>query len=316
MKRLKTALVLGGGGARGLAHIGVLKVLRAHRIPIDIVTGTSIGALVGALYAYKQDVPWLEERVRTFLGSERFIKAGSRYFKQQARHEPDDLLHQLSQEIKKRVVINLAAHRVSLMKGERLQLTVDELIPNVEFGELQLPFACSAAELNSGKCQTFTSGHLRKALRASASIPGIIPPLEHKGQLYVDGSVCDNIPVNAALDMGAEFIIAVNVSQNMPRSTEFNNVIDIIIRANQISTHKIDHLLLQKASCVITPRIGHFHWSDFEKYDTLIEEGEKGAEQVVTRLKQQLRERNSPYCRFKLYLKKKLEQTLGGTVEA
>ncbi len=316
MKRIKTALVLGGGGARGLAHIGVLKVLRRHNIPIDMVCGTSIGALVGALYAYKQDVPWLEERVRAFLSSESFIKAGSRYFKQQNGLEPDDLLHQLSREIKKRVVINLAAHRISLMKGERLQLTVNQLIPDVEFGELLLPFACSAAELNSGKCTTFTSGHLRKALRASASIPGIIPPLEHKGKLYVDGSVCDNIPVNAALNMGAEFIIAVNVSQNMPRSAEFNNVIDIIIRANQISTHKIDRLLLQKASCVITPRIGHVHWSDFEQYDALIAEGVNAAEKIIDGLKQRLRERNSLSGRLKLFVIKKTEQALGTKIEA
>ncbi|RMH62746.1 MAG: hypothetical protein D6677_09160 [Calditrichaeota bacterium] len=284
-KRLKTALVLGGGGARGLAHIGVIKVLQKHGIPIDIVTGTSMGGIIGALYAYKQDSAWLEKQVRHFLSSEAFEKTGSRYLSKISTSEPEDLLRQLSHEIKKRLVINLAAHRVSLLKGERLQLTIDTLIPNIEISELQIPFACCAADLYSGQCVTFSKGHLRKALRASASIPGFIPPLETNGHLFIDGSVCENFPVQAALDMGAEFIIGVNVSQNMERSNDYDNVIDIIIRANQISTHKLDLLLMEKMDCIIRPRTGHIHWSNFEAFDTLITIGARAAEESMPEIK-------------------------------
>ena len=306
-KRLKTAIVLGGGGARGLAHIGVLKVLRENNIPIDIVTGASMGGLVGALYAYKQDCPWLEKHVRDFISSEAFLKTGSRYFSKVNASEPDDLLHQLSHEFKKRVVINLAAHRVSLLKGVRLQLTIDTLIPDIDFAELQIPFACCAADLYSGQCVTFNSGHLRKALRASASIPGFIPPLESNGHLLIDGSVCDNFPVHAALEMGAQFIIGVNVSQNMETRSEYDNVIDIIIRANQISTHRIDQLLMEKMDCIIQPEIGHVHWSDFSDIDNIIEMGARAAEKKLPQIKTRLEERHT----FGERIREQLQRWLG-----
>jgi len=113
MKKLKVGLVLGGGGARGLAHVGVLKVFQENDIKIDVITGTSMGALIGGLYAQNPDADWVENRVRTFIKSEKFNRAGKNYFRHQRNFEPEDLLQQLTREIKKRVIIHLAAHRKS-----------------------------------------------------------------------------------------------------------------------------------------------------------------------------------------------------------
>ncbi len=124
MKKLKIGLVLGGGGARGLAHIGVLQALQAQGIDVDIIVGTSMGAIVGAVYAQHPDADFVERKFRDFFENDKFNTFGGVKFRRANAYEPEDLLQQLSREIKRRVVINLAAHRKSLLKSERLDTLV------------------------------------------------------------------------------------------------------------------------------------------------------------------------------------------------
>ncbi|KAA3618341.1 MAG: hypothetical protein D8M58_20795 [Calditrichaeota bacterium] len=310
MEKLKIGLVLGGGGARGLAHVGVLKVFQENDIPIDVITGTSMGALVGGLYAQNPDAEWVENRVRTFIKSDKFIRAGKNYFRHQRNFEPEDLLQQLTREIKKRVIINLAAHRKSLMKGERLQLAVSELIQEGKIEDTKIPFACSAADLKYGETVVFKKGDIRFALTASAAIPGFIPPVENNGRLLVDGSVCDNFPVHAAYNLGANFIVASNVSLHLDPAIQLDNVIDIIIRSNSVSTHHINELLLEKVDCVIAPDTGKVHWSEFDKYDLLLEKGIEAAQKEVEQLKGLITKRNSFVGRFKTSLLNSMKKVL------
>jgi len=299
MGKFKIGLVLGGGGARGLAHIGVLKVFEAHNIKIDVITGTSMGALIGALYAQNPDAKWVDQQVRTFIFSDKFKHAGKNYFRHQTNFEPEDLLQQLTKEIKKRVIINLAAHRKSLMKGERLTLAVNELIKPGKIEDTKLPFACAAADLKYGEAVIFDKGDIRFALTASAAIPGFIPPLESNGRILVDGSVNNNFPVDAARDLGADFIIASDVSLDMDSEINLNNVIDIIIRSNTVSTFHINRLLLEKVNCIISPDIGQIHWSEFDKYDMLVEKGKEAAEKEIVKLKKKLKSKYSIWGRIK-----------------
>ncbi len=310
MKKLKVGLVLGGGGARGLAHVGVLKVFQENDIKIDVITGTSIGALVGGLYAQNPDAEWVENRVQTFIKSNKFVQAGKNYFRHQRNFEPEDLLQQLAREIKKRVIINLAAHRKSLMKGERLQLAISELIQEGKIEDTKIPFACSAADLKYGETVVFDKGDIRFALSASAAIPGFIPPIENNGRLLVDGSVCDNFPVEAAYNLGAEIIIASNVSLDMDPAIQLDNVIDIIIRSNSVSTHHINKLLLEKVDCIIAPDTGTVHWSEFDKYDMLLDKGIEAAQKEVEQLKTLLKKKNSYLGRFKMSLLNLAKKTL------
>ncbi len=310
MKKLKVGLVLGGGGARGLAHVGVLKVFQENDIKIDVITGTSIGALVGGLYAQNPDAEWVENRVQTFIKSNKFVQAGKNYFRHQRNFEPEDLLQQLAREIKKRVIINLAAHRKSLMKGERLQLAISELIQEGKIEDTKIPFACSAADLKYGETVVFDKGDIRFALSASAAIPGFIPPIENNGRLLVDGSVCDNFPVEAAYNLGADIIIASNVSLDMDPAIQLDNVIDIIIRSNSVSTHHINKLLLEKVDCIIAPDTGTVHWSEFDKYDMLLDKGIEAAQKEVEQLKTLLKKKNSYLGRFKMSLLNLAKKTL------
>jgi len=302
MAQVKLGLVLGGGGARGLAHIGIIKVLEKNNIPVDCITGTSMGALVGAMYAQNPDAEWVENRIRNFLSSEKFKKAGRNYFRHQTNYEPQDLLQHLGREIKKRVIINLAAQRKSLMKGERLTLAVNDLIDEGRIENTKIPFACTATDLRYGEAVVFTSGNIRRAITASAAIPGFIPPVEYDGRMLADGSICDNFPVEAAKDLGAEIIIASNVSLDFDSRNGLDNLIDIVIRSNAISTRYINQLLLEKVDYVISPDTGNTHWSEFDEYEDLFKTGEAAALENIDRVQKLVKRKSSVWYRFRLSL--------------
>ena len=281
---MKIGLVLGGGGARGFAHIGVLKVFEENNIKIDFISGSSMGALIGAMYAQNPNANQVEQRVKEFITSEKFIKAGKNYFKHQQNYEPEDLIQHLGRQIKQRIIINLAAHRKSLMKGERLKLAVVELLKEDDIENTIIPFACSATDLKYGNPVIFKKGSIQRAIMASSAIPGFIPPIEIDDNVLVDGSVCNNFPVDAIKELGADFIIASNVSLLIDSNVSINNVIDIIIRANSVSTNRINKLLLEKVNFTITPEIDSVHWSQFEKHEYVIEKGYKAASDQLQKL--------------------------------
>ncbi|MGD9897639.1 MAG: patatin-like phospholipase family protein [Calditrichaceae bacterium] len=272
-RKIKIGLVLGGGGARGLAHIGILKVLQDHGIPVDVIVGTSMGAIVGASFAQTPDANHLKKQFTEFIKSDKFRSLDDNFFRQQPGYEPEDILHQLSREIKRRLIINLAAHRVSLMKAERLEIALDALVKDELIENTKIPFACAALDLRSAKDIVFKSGKIRKAIQASSAIPGFLPPVEYNGYLLVDGSVSANFPINAARELGADIIIALDVSLSTYAENGFDNVIDIIIRSNMAATRKINELTLGEADLVISPRIGNITWSAFEQIDHLIAQG-------------------------------------------
>ncbi len=272
-RKIKIGLVLGGGGARGLAHIGILKVLQDRGIPIDIIVGTSMGAIVGATYAQTPDASFVKEKFAKFIKGDKFRSLDDNFFRQQPGYEPEDILHQVSREIKRRLIINIAAHRVSLMKAERLEIALDALVADELIENTKIPFACAALDLRSGKDIVFKSGKIRKAIQASSAIPGFLPPVEYNGYLLVDGSVSANFPIDAARELGADIVIALDVSLSTYADNGFDNVIDIIIRSNMAASRKINELTLKEADLVISPKIGNITWSAFEQIDHLIAQG-------------------------------------------
>lgn len=300
--RLKTGIVLGGGGARGLAHIGVLKALLKANITIDIVSGTSMGALVGAVYAQNPDITYVEQRFLKFINSDKFQSLGGVRFRQNQSYEPEDLLQHLSREFKRRIIINLAAHRKSLLKSERLRVAVEELVEEKDIKQSDLPFACAAVDLLSGREIVFTSGPIRQAVLASSAIPGIMPPVEIGKMQLVDGSVCLNFPVQAARDLGADYVIASDVSADFVEGKKLDNVVDIIIRTNTVATNKLNRLALNTADAVIKPPVGQVAWSEFEQVKSLIESGSKAADAMTLSIREEIKKLNSPWSRLRRWL--------------
>jgi NTE family protein len=292
LKKQKVGVILGGGGARGLAHIGVIEMLEKENIPIDIITGSSIGALIGGLFAQNPDASFMRSKVEGFIKGPKFKELGVNNFRQKKIKDPDDILSQLAHEVKRRIVINLAAHRKSLLKFERLKLAVDNLLEDTNIENCDIPFACIAADLISGEEVIFQSGNIRKAVESSSAIPGFIQPVEYNGKQLVDGSVINNFPIQPAIDLGAELTIVVNVSLQFEENTEINNVVDIVMRSSQITSKKLHDHLKNHADIIISPEIGDIHWSEFTRIDEIIEKGRSAATEILPEVKKRLYKRS------------------------
>ena len=294
-KKLRVGLALGGGGARGLAHVGVLKVLEAHQIPIDVIAGTSIGAIIGAFYAlHPAEAGKLEERTKAFVQAPEFKESGLDLFKKKKAAE--NFFGQVAKYVKERVVINLAHSRPSLVGGWRVSRAVEFMLEDQTFEQCRLPFACVATDLVSGEEVIFREGSLRQAVAASMSIPGFLPPLQHDGHLLVDGAVVAPVPINACKLLGAEVVIAVDVSQPLERAGHFENVIDVIFRTSTITSHHYKEMLLDYADVVIRPNVGDVHWSEFRKVRHVVAAGEQVTEQMLPKI-QSLFEQKRPLWR-------------------
>ena len=182
----KIALVLGGGAARGFAHVGVIRVLEQEQVPIDMIVGTSVGSLIGAIYAYDVNSFELEWSAFTL--------------------ERDDVF-----DYDLRTVLS----GMGAAKGDKLEEFVRAKVPTVNIEDLKIPFAAVATDLNRGARVVLDRGPVARAVRASCAIPGVFPPVEHQGSLLVDGGVLDNIPASVARERGADIVIAVDISVNV-----------------------------------------------------------------------------------------------------
>jgi NTE family protein len=283
-KKLKIGLALGGGGARGLSHIGVLKVLEANQIPIDVIAGTSIGAIAGAVYSLHLNASVLEERALAFLQAPVFHESGLDLFKKKKAAE--NFFGQVAKYVKERIVINLAHSRPSLVGSWRVTRAVEFMIDDKTFENCRIPFACVATDLTTGEEVVFRRGSLRQAVAASMSIPGFLPPVRHDGRLLVDGAVVAPVPINACKLLGADVVIAVDVSQPINDAKAMENVVDIIFRSNSILSYQYKQMLLDHADVVIRPEVGEVHWSEFQNAQALIAAGQRAAEQMLPQVRQ------------------------------
>lgn len=295
-KKPKVGLALGGGGARGLAHIGVLKVFEKHQLPIDVIAGTSIGAIIGGFYALHPQSSLLEARTLAFVNAPEFHESGLDLFKKKKAAE--NFFGQVAKYVKERVVINLAHSRPSLVGGWRVLRAVEFMLEDQTFEQCRIPFACVATDLVSGEEVIFHQGRLRLAVAASMSIPGFLPPLPHDGHLLVDGAVVAPVPINACRRLGAEVIVAVDVSQPLDGAGNFENVIDVIFRASTITSHHSKEMLLDYADVVIRPEVGEVHWSEFRKVRDLVAAGEKATEQMLPKIQSLFEEKRSIWRRL------------------
>jgi NTE family protein len=286
-EKLKIGLALGGGGARGLAHIGVLKVLERENIPIDLITGTSMGAIIGAVYALKKDVSAIEKITEKYSKINEFNIDLS--FSEKERKDKPFFLKRMSDFLKKGYILNLELRKKYINDGEGLRKVIEELVNNKTFEDTQIPFAVVAADLVKGEKVIIRRGKLFDALLASASIPGMFPPVTLDKKILVDGGIVDVVPIEAAQSLGANFVIAVSVSQTIKKRAEFNNAIDIFFRSDSITSAELRKLQLSFADVVITPKVGRFHWSDFSKPEQCVREGEVAAQNAISELKKKMK---------------------------
>lgn len=251
-KPAKVAVVLGAGAAKGFAHIGVLKVLESNKIPVQMIVGTSAGSFVGSLYAY-----------------------GFSAFE----------LQKLSFALEKDDIVDLTIPDNGFIKGEKLEGYVNYILRNTPIEKLRIPFYAVATDIQSGKEMVFGSGNAGTAVRASCSIPGIFKPVPISGRTYVDGGVVSPVAVDAARKLGADIVIAVDISGDGAAPTP-GNTIETMLQAIGIMYSKLSAAQLANADIVIRPKVGYIGSADFSKRHEAVLEGEKAALEALPKIKE------------------------------
>lgn len=290
-RKIDLILALGGGGARGLAHLGVLQAFDRERIPIDFIVGTSVGSVVGAAYALHPDALEITRRALAYFRGDSFK---SNPFKKVLFHSENveqNFFRSLILSIKKSYVFSSLIRKPSIFGSDRLYSVICDLIPDREFKDTQIPFAVPAIDIRTGNEVLLTEGPIRKALLASCSLPGFFPPVEYNGKLLTDAGVIGPVPVSICRQLEPKVLVAVDISNRLEPVERIDIGLDAIMRVEAIAGRRINDMELAKADLVIRPSIGHKFWSDFSGYEELVDSGIAAAQPLIPRIRELLRSR-------------------------
>ena len=280
-------LALGGGAARGLAHIGVLRALQRADIQLDLIAGTSIGSLVGGVHAILADAAATEQRFRRFVVSREFRRTEFDFLKDSRRDEPS-LLYSVSNLIKRGIFYSFSMTRPSFISEANFTHNIYSLVEDVAIGETKVPFFPVAADLETGEEVVLTSGSLRRGVLASSAIPGLLPPIRMNGRVLIDGGWVSKVPVFAAFRQGADMVIGVDISPELDDTRDLKKGFDVLVRANAIKAEALKNFQCKLADVLIRPRVGGVHWADFSGALTLIDEGDRAATLKVAEIKEKI----------------------------
>lgn len=284
----KFGLALGGGGARGLAHIGVLKVFEKENIKIDVITGCSMGAIIGGLYAYYGNVKQVEEFIYGVVKNPKFVELDIDKLSDSSKKPDKNYFEQFFDYIDSRFRVLSTLSRLSYF-DEDVANEIYEMIPDVPIEKLKIKFSAIATDLLSGEEINFTKGNLRTAIKASSAIPGIFPPVKHQNYFLVDGSASQSVPAGRVRELGAERVLAINVMSSLKSIEQPQNVVDILYRAEDITSFHLSILRLREADLIIRPNVNHLSWADFDKIEEIISAGEKAALDNIDEIKKLVR---------------------------
>ena len=297
MNKVTIGLALGEGGARGLAHIGVLRALQEADIRIDQLAGTSVGAIIGAMYAETLDTAIMEARFQEFIDSEIYQSTGlSRLYRQANRQV--NFWDQISSRIKETIALNLAQSKAGLLSSERFLRGLQILVRISDFSECRIPLITVATDLVSGQEMPFCSGDLLQAVASSACIPGFFPPVQTQGLILSDGAICCPVPVKYAACDESSLAIGVAVPATLNRPRPLDNALDIMIRAEEINLHSLSISQMQQADVAIYPEIGETPWNDFSKLGGLVQAGYQAGHEAVPRIQEALERKSSRWRRI------------------
>ncbi len=254
-KKKKVGLALSGGGARGLAHIGVLKALHDNRIPVDYIAGTSVGSLIGSLYAGGVNITTMME---------------------------------IASKVKWKNFFRIVLSKTGLVSSEEIEKFVISLIGKKTFPEMEIPFSCVALDISTGQKLVLNKGEVHKAVRASCSFPWMYIPLKTEHHMLVDGVLEENLPSQTAKKMGADFIIGVDVIPRTEKIECFNNVLEIFDRALDIFILNQNKAPKKGCDVLITPIKEKVTSLELDKAQYLVELGEEAAKEAMPQIKNAL----------------------------
>jgi len=254
-RKKKIGLALSGGGARGLAHIGVLKVLHDHRIPVDYIAGTSAGSIIGSLYAGGVNITTMLE---------------------------------IATKVKWKNFFKIVLSKTGLVSSEEIENFIVSQIGKKTFAEMQIPFSATAVDLNTGEEIVINKGEVHKAVRASCSFPWMYIPYKHGEQNLVDGVLKENLPSRTVKNMGADFIIGVDVIPRTDDRAEFKNVLEIFDRALDLFILNQDTRKDKGCDVLITPIKKRITSLELDKAEHFVLLGEEAAKEAMPAIKKAL----------------------------
>jgi NTE family protein len=275
-----------------LAHLGVLSVLEHEGVNVELLTGTSMGALVAGVYALSPSCDSAVERFRRYLGSEEFKKTNLEFLHFHNREEVpryEGIFQRFASFIKKGIFYSQSLTKRAPISEESFSQNINFLLDDVEIQQTRIPLAIIALDLKSAKEVIMREGSLRTAVQASCAIPGILPPVKIGPWELVDGGWIDRVPVRPARGMGADLVIAVDVAEILDEIEEYNTGLGIVMRTNDISRYTLSRMQLGEADVVISPDVSGIHWSDFGHLEECLRAGEEATRAKLDEIKRMVK---------------------------
>ncbi len=293
---MNLCVALGGGGARGLSHLGVLQVLERERVAIDGIVGTSVGAIVGATYALHPDAHEITRRALGYLNSDAF--RGDIFKKVLFRSEgrSQNFLGTLLRNIRKGYIFSNLLRKPAIFPSQRLLDLICDVIPDRTFADCRIPFAVPAIDVRSGKEVLLAEGSLRQAVLASCSLPGFFPPVEIDGMLLADAGIVGPVAVDATRGrFNPAIVVAVDITPEIEPVDGIRLGVEALLRMESIAGKRLNDLELARADLVIHPSVGSKSWSDFSGLEDLVTQGIAAAEAKTRDLRKLIAEHRIPY---------------------
>jgi NTE family protein len=281
-------LALGGGGARGVAHIGVLAVLEEARVAVVGVAGTSAGAVVGAMWLSLGSAAAVEERWREFLLSGILPDSLPDVRLTEDPASRENLVLHFARTWRRRAIVAAALERHSLVQRDDLDRALAFLLPDVTVESLRLPFAVVATDFDAGRPVTLTRGPVRLLAAASSAVPGVVPPYAVDGRALVDGGVVADVPVRQARELADRPVVAVDTGDLPPpdEAPERMTVPRALMRASIMTHQALREELVKEADLIVRPRVAGMHWSEFQHLEAALEAGRSAAKAALPQIRE------------------------------
>ncbi len=287
MKMWRATLALGGGGARGVAHLGAIEELLAVGLDIERIVGVSIGSLAGALYAFEPDIERAQQRTLEYVSSESFMRHQRLLFGAQHSSEasPGNAVsngyRRLAGLWRANKLFYRAVRRGSFLPGFILDDVVNHLVPDADITDAKIPLSIVTVDLHTGEPVVFEKGPARLAVRASAALPGVFPPVPHEGRLLCDIGEFYTLPLGFARAYAPDRLVAVDVGSNLKPLSSSASALEILLRMNDIGSAMFRKHQGHAPDMLIRPQVADVPWFDFTAAPQMIEAGRAAAREAL-----------------------------------
>lgn len=276
--RRRATVALGGGGARGLAHLGALQAIEESEVCLERIVGVSIGSLVGGLCACGNSTREVQQHVLTYVQSSEFVSKQAALFGAHPKSEMSTggmlaWYDRIRAYLWASQLLNRIFRKPSLLPGRVLEEVIATLVPDIDIGDTHIPLSIVSIDLITGHQVVLERGSLRKAILASAAIPGIFPPVPWEGMLLSDIGVLDSLPSKVARSYNSDLVIGIDIGPRMERMQRCDSALHALLRMDEIAERLVRRYAWQSVDLLIRPEVGHYQWFDFTDPHRLVQLG-------------------------------------------